>query len=115
MSLLCIIDKYQNLMNWPMRKRNKIQGYARHSITCSQHKIIELHINQMLLKSLIFSSLQNMSVTPSIMHVHVHRIIYVDIVFLKVDRVLTRILKIGVKLLFAGKNWSFTILFDWHF
>ena len=30
-------------------------------------------------------------------------------------RVLTRILKIGVKMLFARKTWSFTILFYWHF
>ena len=30
-------------------------------------------------------------------------------------RVLTRILKIGVKILFARTNRSFTILFYWHF
>ena len=30
-------------------------------------------------------------------------------------RVLTRILKIGVKMVFARKIWSFTILFYWHF
>ena len=67
-----------------LRKRNKIQGYAQNFITYSQHKIIELHINQLLM----FSALQNMSVTPSTMHVHVHLIIYVDIVLLTVDAVL---------------------------
>ena len=34
---------------------------------------------------------------------------------LKLNRVLTRILKIGVKMLFSRKKWSFTILFYWHF
>ena len=41
--------------------------------------------------------------------------IKICVIQVTLPRVLTRILKIGVKMLFARKNCSHTILFYWHF